>query len=410
MNMKVVLLFLLLSVTCAHTYGQFDGYIISDNDTTRGFIKPIINTKMGKECLFKTDDGDQFSTLSVEDIDGYGYDGRIFEKRNVNTTNFEEVLFLELVVKSIVSLYYTDFGLINNSTSTIKTGYFIEKDNQLHELFQTKGLKKLAEGNVVEYVTKNYIGTLSVLLNDCSEITKNLNSIGYGRRALSSIIKKYNKCNGFEISENKKSKSQKKNTIGIQAGYFSGSLNLTGTPEFQKNADFDNVWVPSVGIFFESFGNVFSVRTGLEFMQEDFEGSAILNSDTRNATFENQLEISASYIKIPVYLNYNVPVSKGNFLFFGAGLTGQIINGKENKRVLSTIDISTNTILNTSESEAIDAFRSFDYLFTARLGANLKLKTTSLSAAIRIERSGQGLADINSSNITRIGLVLGVGI
>ena len=55
-------------------------------------------SRMSKECLFKTDDSDQFSTLSVEDIDGYGYDGRIFEKRNVNTTNFEEVLFLELVV------------------------------------------------------------------------------------------------------------------------------------------------------------------------------------------------------------------------------------------------------------------------------------------------------------------------
>lgn len=93
------------------TYGQINphpGYIVTnENDTISGTLDLRTSSVNSRQCTFRAMGERDFKTYSPGEVKAYRFedDGTLYVSRNVEVDGKKREVFLEYLVKGIVSLY-----------------------------------------------------------------------------------------------------------------------------------------------------------------------------------------------------------------------------------------------------------------------------------------------------------------
>jgi hypothetical protein len=135
-----------------------DGYIITTNlDTIFGLIDNKSYYENSHFCDFKNKDKDSIIRFYPDQLLGYRYiDGKYYISEEINN----QKLFLEYLINGNLDIYFLQDSKGNNH-------YYASKDStRLQELNYRTGIKNI-NGQDKYYESKQYIGPLSYLTNDC---------------------------------------------------------------------------------------------------------------------------------------------------------------------------------------------------------------------------------------------------
>ncbi len=408
---KSALLFILSIVYTAISFGQIankKGYIIQQNDTIHGYVDLKSNEQNTIECLFsKTADGN-FEAYGTDKITGYGVGKYDYVKKTLDTKNVQGEFFLEVIVNANVSLYYASI----NKTEGRETEFFIEKEGVIYELTKQKELVTLSEGKIVEKVTKTYVGVLQYLFNDCKKLAKEINSTSYKYESFVEIVTKYNNCKGDDVSIQTKEKTK---MYGVVVGVLNSNLNVNQGLSYQSESNFEPSINMNFGAFYETYfrssRNKLSLRLGLNYLHEKFNGQADTSPNNIGMN-HHDMEVKVSFVRLPILLTYNFPVIKThlNSVFIGAGLTNSLLIGHTDSRKVTT-SVGSGNVVSTSEGVTFEGYRTLDYSLTARFGTILKFNNLTLIPEVRYENTIGGLSNDNAvARVSRVSFNIGVGI
>lgn len=190
---------------------------LNSGDTLNGFIDYRAPSIQGNSCIFKETGSKDVRRFTPGEITGYRFDDNgYFISKTVTIEEEETKVFLEVLFKGKVSLYFSGDG----------ESYFVEKDNQLHELKNTTEMRghKLRPYEV----NKNeYIGVLNILFQDAN-VQSEIKNAKLKNKSLINLARTYHttKYADYDILYEKRPKRLITN-LGIVYGYNHKTLHIT---------------------------------------------------------------------------------------------------------------------------------------------------------------------------------------
>lgn len=358
-------LFFLLTALCTSNIvlAQSDfrkGYIITlENDTINGLIDYRDGTKNFETCSFKKNENDEIVDYRPSKLNGYRFkDDKYFKPRRIeNQDGYQEYAFLEVLISGSVSLYKH------------KSTFFIEKgDSSFHKL-ETETIETFSNGEKKQRVSKKYLGILSFLLSDCSELRKEIQSVGLSEGPLMKIVKKYHKLQNLEYSIYRAKQPTLKLSIGIYTG-----VNISNTKFSSERNNFNHLvegnfenGTPIIGLnfnlFFPRFSGKISFLTGFSYLSQDyFSSHKVVKSPI---TEINDVSMQIKQLKIPFGFQYTF--TKRKFTpYINLGLS-TIINIQSSASWIQ--DSENNNVVVTKEENPL-ALKSTQIGFWGGLGVS----------------------------------------
>ena len=203
------------------------GYIIThSNDTIQGMIDFRTAERNAQYCDFRSDTGHQLKRYMPNDISAYRFteDGKFYIARTVEIDSIRQSVFLEYLVKGVISLYYYK----NYDTPT----YFFEDEDGRMINIKDK-YKEVAINDSHSYIELDNrpIGIMTYLFGKSERIKNKIKNIKINREDLSKITKEYHyetcrtgeKCIEFE---SKRDKHFLKVDFNVRAGLSLNNLNI----------------------------------------------------------------------------------------------------------------------------------------------------------------------------------------
>ena len=185
-----VLLLGLLAISGINAQTNFQpGYVlISEKDTTFGFVDNNDYYTNSQYCSFKRTDTSKIVKYLPNSIYGYRFsNGKFYISKEVEIDNKKVNLFMEYLVHGRLDLYF-----FRNKDS--KDCYFAAKDTL--PLVELKYSKKYVLKDGVEIIkeSKDYIGPLAYLTSDCPSIKNEIPAIeSPDQKKLINFAQKYHK-------------------------------------------------------------------------------------------------------------------------------------------------------------------------------------------------------------------------
>jgi len=161
----------------------------------------------------------------------------------------EKHVFLNVLVTGNANLYEFYDG---------RSHFFVEKNNEVNELINRTSLVGSDISNTLigtdTYVrtSKNYIGQLNYVMNDCDAIS-DLKNLDYTRKSLSKIFQQYNSCEDI-VSEDQiyvKETEKVRSAFYITAGYAFSSYRIDSPVLYVKDFNGGSYNTPSFGIAYD---------------------------------------------------------------------------------------------------------------------------------------------------------------
>ncbi len=161
----------------------------------------------------------------------------------------EKQVFLNVLVTGNANLYEFYDG---------RSHFFVEKNNEVNELINRTSLVGSDISNTLigtdTYVrtSKNYIGQLNYVMNDCDAIS-DLKNLDYTRKSLSKIFQQYNSCEDI-VSEDQiyvKETEKVRSAFYITAGYAFSSYRIDSPVLYVKDFNGGSYSTPSFGIAYD---------------------------------------------------------------------------------------------------------------------------------------------------------------
>jgi len=216
MKKFVIILLTLCSISDVWSQSKYrEGYVISlQGDTIKGFI----DVSQISPCAMKRSLSDSAdSVYQPDDIQGYGYYQSRFDAKPELVEGKNNRVFMECLVKGNASLYK-----YNNT-------YYVEKSDSLflplYPLSSTSTQSNSGDTQKVS-MARNYVNTLSFLLQDCPEIREQITQTKYYGSNLKSLIKYYNTCRSASYFEYHSSQPAKKIKWGLYSGINFNTLKM----------------------------------------------------------------------------------------------------------------------------------------------------------------------------------------
>lgn len=227
------------------------GFIVTlENDTVYGFIDDRSDVSNLSNCVFKKNHESDKERLYPSEIYTYGFnDGKRYVSRTVNLNNSERDVFLELLVKGVVSIYY--YRDANNEY------FFAEKEiERLIPLISSES--RVVQGGKV-YIRKSekYKGVLRYLFKEEPSIVRKVNNVKLTHKSLVDIVSDYQKLVSPEKEEVVLTKKAKDRVF--KSGWLLSVSQIDyDVPEeeidlfeFLSYLHFEKRIQPSAGIFFK---------------------------------------------------------------------------------------------------------------------------------------------------------------
>lgn len=349
MKLSAFAFVMLFNVTVV--FGQSDfrpGYLINhQHDTISGFIN--YKERNFEVCIFKLGQVNASTTYLPESIQAYWFENdKYFESRIINVEDSVRRVFLEVLVRGKVSLYY------------YKNRFFVEKDGvEFHEL-ESEKKEVYIDGKVSYQQSTKYMGLLTYLLRECDHLSSKIAGGKIGQKSLTKLIEAYNSCVSTEYVSYKDSKPWTKISFGVAASYdlswLDFNITYTNYTNYLTIHDFQSENF-SIGGFLDIASPRINER--ISFHPElwyvapryfvYFEEEEYLYIE------RNEVFVNFSAVKIPMALRYTFPFRKFT-PFLNAGMTNYLIFNGESKRILETENKNTHTIT-TQEDVPIDVGR-----------------------------------------------------
>lgn len=183
----LILAVLSSSTTLLHAQDNFrSGYIITnENDTVFGMIDFRTAEQNAQGCCFRADASGQVQRYEPGGIYAYRFldDGKFYVTRTVTINKTTRTLFLEYLVKGVISLYYYRAPLAQY--------YFFEDENG--RLIEVPDKERAVKIDRVPGIKKDrrYVGIMTLLFGKSEKIKQQLPKLRLSRESLSKITKEY---------------------------------------------------------------------------------------------------------------------------------------------------------------------------------------------------------------------------
>ena len=333
----LLLIFAIFSGTAAAQRIYSPGYIIQTADTLHGYVSYSGFGKESKQLYFRETEAAPAKIYSPAEINGFFYEGELFESAVVITevSFFEmgllkegaellletDTVFLTQLVKGIKSLYF-----FTNRVG--KEQFYIKVDAEFDLLLykqymrEEEGAMSIFENKMTTIENKKYIGQLGVYMIDCPKISKDLRQLKYSKTSLSRLFWEYNACMGHTPEVSKGTKTGRFE-FGVKAGLNYTSFNINKAP-FNPYLNLDNVknTYPVFGIFLNTY--LQRNRRNLSFYNEIYyttfyaSGHKVHYENAEYYTIADS-EIDYKGVNMMSALRYAVPAGAFN-IYLNAGI------------------------------------------------------------------------------------------
>ena len=359
------------------------GYIITlDSDTVSAQVDYRIWNQNPKEVTFIIDDKEV--VYQGYEIQGFGVEDLFFKGAIVETNissrdpnklestsdlNIRiDTTFLQAVVTGPKSLYMSTnrFNIQN---------FYIESNGTLTLLTYKKYIlnyevNEVNNGNDRVAVNQRYIGQLTVLLGDCKNIDKHLQSVKYTESSLQSVFLNYYECSGFDHPQITRTVRWKGN-FGIIGGVTRTPVNYKNTYDRSLiDANFKNSINPTYGLTFNFFkeNSPVTISTNLLFTSFTNEGK----SESKNGIFvtSHTIKYGISQVHLSILPKYNVIKFNNSQAFLTAGVSWAITVGHVNEKSSTTSFVGT-----SSSGPALDEINQTEFGFIGGIGTKLNKLT-----------------------------------
>jgi hypothetical protein len=225
MKLKIVFgIFLLLFIHNAYSQDEFcSGTITTINgETLKGSIFYGNARQNCSYCLFRKEGESKNKKYLPEDLQSYRFDSASYYiSKEIVMGDKPRMVFLEFLVKGKLNIFsYAD--------SSLTIHFFAQKENgELKELHDSKKIVSISNYSTTQE-QKEYIGELSLLLNDYPSINKDIDKSRFEDGSLINIAQKYHRlvCNSDNCIVFKKPKRKKIVKIGVIGASYYSSVNL----------------------------------------------------------------------------------------------------------------------------------------------------------------------------------------
>ena len=183
---KLLILFITLclsTILCAQSNYEY-GYIITNQqDTISGWINLRTNKNNQKRCEFKSDLNLAAKIYLPEDIAGYRFtnSGKYYVSREIRINETSQKVFLEFLVKGIMSLYYYEDEV---------DYYFFEKPDGKMEIINQQ--PERIEG-MVAYQDNKYKRQIQYLFRDYQSIAQKADKLKFDQESMIGVVEEYHK-------------------------------------------------------------------------------------------------------------------------------------------------------------------------------------------------------------------------
>ncbi len=179
-------LLLLSATTAVAQINLRHGYIITNlNDTIQGQIDFRTDERNSTVCDFYSAGSDQKESYKPGDIYAYRFtdDGKFYVSRKVTIYDKPQTLFLEYLIKGVVSLYYykddADHFFFEN-----EEGRMVEATKDVQEIITRSSHTNIRTG-------KQYVGVMTWMFQDSEKVKKQIPKLDLTKSDLIKITKEY---------------------------------------------------------------------------------------------------------------------------------------------------------------------------------------------------------------------------
>ncbi len=188
MRTRILTTLIFLAVCCIATaqVNQRPGYIITNrNDTIQGMIDFRTAERNGHVCDFYSAATQQKETFYPGDIYAYRFtdDGKFYVTRTITLDRVTQKLFLEYLIKGVVSLYYYK--------AEASRFFFENEEGQMIEAVEEIKEIAISSGAPAIRTNKQYIGVMTWLFQKSDKVMQKIPKLALSKEELSRITKEY---------------------------------------------------------------------------------------------------------------------------------------------------------------------------------------------------------------------------
>ena len=404
-NMKRAIFLSVLFCITLISNGQSDfreGFVINQNqDTIFGQIKYKEANSNYHYCQFKGLDSQDIISYKAGEILGYGFkNDKYFESKKIEAVDqTSETVLLEVLIRGMVTLYKYD------------KVFYIEKGSYGLLKLSNKTTTETAGGAVTETESRNYIGILSVLLSDCTEISSGITRTSYGEKSFTDLIEKYNKSMNSPVVIYKDKKPWVHARFGIAGGLINSGIVLeASTNLFDHLGPFGRSNSPLGGISFEilapRFNEKISVHSDFLFSKSNYD--SFNEEDMFGKNTKNYVTIDMTHLKIPIGLRYTFQGKKlSTFLNIGLSETFTLSSKSDWIQEVRYV-----TLFDTYQDKALVISKSEPGIWGGAGISKSIGKGLNLNLEIRFEKTdginGEDFLAVTKSNVTSFHFLIGI--
>tara|TARA_B100000949_G_scaffold214142_1_gene209458 strand:+ start:12250 stop:13515 length:1266 start_codon:yes stop_codon:yes gene_type:complete len=389
----------------------FPGYVIKKStDTLYGYIDYRNWDQNPDKINFKTNTESNPISFNPIDIIEFKVDGELYvsgiiktevSPTQTNRLNYNprmntkvDTTFLQTLFRGEKSLYY--YKKYDGGRN------FYIKENSGFKLLTYKRYLKQQDGKDVVTENRNYLGQLSLYLNDCETINSKLENTSYKQKSLIKLFEYYYECSQSDVSFQKELEKIHVET-GILAGASLTSLKFSDALPYLVEADYNESINFSAGIFFDFIlprnQGRWSINNEVLYTTYEVNGSY---EEYQNENFYSltTTEFEYTYLKINNLVRFKNPIGHLSLFFNGGISNGFVINEKNYKKEVSVFYPEERVV----EELALNDTRKHELGFL--IGTGLKYNRYSLE--VRYEKAN-GMSDYAtlSSSTDRLYVLLG---
>jgi hypothetical protein len=331
MKRGLFILTLLINFSLIEAQNDFrQGFIIlNTGDTIFGKIDFRSDLSNGTHIFFKKDSISISMEYTPDLISAYRFlNDKFYISKKVKVGKVERPIFLECLISGRVNVYFSvqegEPIDINKLGGTVNEGhYYIEKDTLIREIDNNSIMSKDMQ---YTYNTNQYKNMLKVYFSDYPDIFKEVDKLGFNKKSLINISKKYNEavCKDKQCVVYEKPFAKRIYQFGFETGYEFSKLDYYINRElsFETNDKYDF----NIGAFCTSnLDNDYRyiLQLNLKYREQEYNPkNGFLNLNPGNYKYKLSSFIS------DLLLKYRFSLSRLKPNIFAGGSFGEIIDNQ----------------------------------------------------------------------------------
>lgn len=394
--------------------GQSDfrpGYITNLNgDTINGLISYNRDKVNAKLCIFKRDTELNKETFTPDQIKSYKFtDGKYFISSTSLNYEFNEIVFLEYLLKGKVSvLYYQD---------DVKDHFFVVKDTTIIKLDNQYRLTGNPEEDIlIQSKPKKYKEQLTFLFQDQPSLFEKIKRINCNPKDLIMITKEYQKLN-CPYQECIEYEKRAGGSLKFKFGIFSSvGLSMLSSPPYNMNiSDYDETKFlnfnpaftyeigATLNMYFDYYGRN---RVGLQ-LSPSLNFVEYKSREERSLApllYVYNLNVKYTTLKIPLLLKYSFYNSNRSIIpYFKIGPGAAIYLNQDGTYEYYSAPLISPSNPTSVYKKRLNHVKSSCFYFMAGVGTDIKLGKNLISVGANYEYGYGQLEGFRSDAQIQIG-------